>query len=141
MHNSLSNVDICYLITIIIILHDNYNHTIYTQLHMYGSLQRKLCKTIARVLRSFATHTLANTWSWAYYLGTLDGVIFQHLGVLFICKAVALCTHCYPLLGIHSHLVFHNNIIRTCHLKALVTGCSCLLDAPYMLWAPGCDDV
>ena len=43
---------------------------------------------------------------WTYYQWTLDGIIFKHLGVLFTCKAVALCTHCYTFLEIHSWDVY-----------------------------------
>ena len=60
---------------------------------------------ITRVSRSFATHTLVNTWSsYGLTIGEPlhDSVIFQHLGVLFTYKAV----HCYTLLGIHSWDVY-----------------------------------
>ena len=40
-------------------------------MYIYSSLQRKLCDTIVLVEL------------WAYYSGTPDDVIFQHLGVLF----------------------------------------------------------
>ena len=86
-----------------------YLHVVYTHqtviVDTHGSLQKKSLQTIARVLQSFVTHIYTREHLaelWAYYSRTLDGVIFQHLGVLFTCKAVAPGTHCYTLLGIHS---------------------------------------
>ena len=58
------------------------------------------CEGVVKLHYTYTHERLVGLW--AYYLWTLDGVIFQHVGALFTHKAVALCTHYYTLLGIHS---------------------------------------